>query len=442
MKTWKQWLAALDPPRFLVLVFLFFIILGAFLLKLSFSTTTPITWWEAFFTATSAMTVTGLVVVDTGNTFTLFGQIVILSLIQIGGLGIMTFAVFIFILLGKRIGMRSRILLQQALNQSTVGGIINLAKKLFFFSVTVEGIASFLLAARWVPDMGWKDGIYASVFHSISAFNNAGFSIWSDSLSVYVADPIVNLIVSSSFILGGLGFTVLFDMWETRELKQLSLHTKLMLSGTLFINFFAMVIIFLLEYDNGTTLGGLSWFGKLQAASFQAVTPRTAGFNTLDIGSLNESTLFFMILLMFVGAGSGSTGGGIKLTTFLTMILSVVAFLRKRQDIVAFRRKIVDKTVTRSLSVSFLAVFLVSISVFILDITEDAPFLTIFFETVSAFGTVGLSMGLTEDLTTIGKLVIMFTMFAGKLGPLTLAFSLAVPERVQIGYPKEDIFTG
>ncbi|AYV68958.1 Ktr system potassium transporter B [Niallia circulans] len=439
----KKDIIALNPPQILIFVFLAFTLLGTMLLKMPLATTGTITWTDALFTSTSAMTVTGLAVIDTGGSFTLFGEIVILCLIQVGGLGIMTFAVLIFMTLGRKIGFKERLLIQQALGQTSIGGIIKLAKQLFLFSITLETIAAVLLAIRWIPEMGWQKGVYAAIFHSISSFNNAGFSIWPDNLSRYVADPVVNIVISLLFIIGGIGFTVIFDLWKKSEFKKLTLHTKIMVVGTIVINVVAVLLVFGFEYDNPQTLGDLSWSGKIQAAYFQGVVPRTAGFNTVDIGGLNESTLFFMILLMFIGAGSGSTGGGIKLTTFLAMVFSVLSFLRNKEDIVIFNRSIDDRTVVKSLAITIISLFVIFVAIFILDITEkDARFLAIVFEVVSAFGTSGLSMGLTSTLTMAGKFVIVLVMFVGKIGPLTLAFSLAKPNKSKIRFPKEDILTG
>ncbi|HSH52008.1 MAG TPA: TrkH family potassium uptake protein, partial [Bacteroidales bacterium] len=390
-----------------------------------------------------AMTVTGLVVVDTGSAFTMFGELVIALLIQLGGLGIMTFAVIITIVLGKRIGIKERLLIRQALNQDSLGGIVRLVKYLFVFSVTIELIAMIFLSIRWIPELGWGRGIYYSFFHAISGFNNAGFALWSDSLMGYVGDPIVNLVITLLFIIGGIGFTVLSDLWVNKKFKKLSLHTKMMLVGTLLLNTIAMLLIFILEYSNPNTLGSLATMGdKLWASYFQALTPRTAGFNTLDIASLQESTIFLILLLMFIGAGTASTGGGIKLTTFMVMVFSVITFLRGRQEIVIGRRSITKSVILRSLAITMLGFSFVFLGVFILTITEDAPFIIILFEVISAFGTVGLSMGLTGSLTFLGKFVIILIMFLGKVGPLTLAFSIAKPVKAKIRYPSDDIYTG
>ena len=432
----------LSPSQLLVLVFLFFIILGTLLLKTPAATSKPIGWIDTLFTSTSAMTVTGLAVVDTGTDYTLFGQLMILVLIQIGGLGIMSFAVLIFIMLGKKIGLKERLLIQQSLNQTSLGGIIKLIKSLFIYSFAIEMLAMLILAVKWVPEYGFARGVYYSLFHAVSAFNNAGFSIWPDSLMRYEGDPLVNLVISFLFIVGGIGFTVLSDLWHKRSFKKLSLHSKLMIYGTFIINLSAMIFIFLLEYQNQKTLGMLPPAEKLWGAYFQAVTPRTAGFNTTDIGSLHESTITLLLLLMFVGAGSASTGGGIKLTTFLVILLSVITFLKGKKHISIAKKTLKDQLIIRSLAISTISVLLILAAVFILNMTEPKPFLAILFEVVSAFGTVGLSMGITADLTPVGKILIIFIMFLGKLGPLTLAFSLARPEKENIRYSSEDILTG
>ncbi|KZE52657.1 TrkH family potassium uptake protein [Rossellomorea marisflavi] len=433
----------LSPPQLLVAVFAFFIMVGMALLKLPISTTEPITWLEALFTTTSAMTVTGLAVVDTGSVYTIFGQIVVMCLIQLGGLGIMSFAVLIVMMLGKKIGFKERLLLQQSLNQTSVGGVIMLVKYLFIFSLLVEGIGMTFLATQWVPRYGWSEGLFYSLFHSVSAFNNAGFGLWPDNMMRFVGNPVITFTLSFLFIIGGIGFTVLVDGWKSRAFKKLSLHSKIMILGTLLINVVATIIIFVLEYNNPGTLGPLSLGDKGLASYFQAVTPRTAGFNTLDYGEMESPTLFFTVLLMFIGAGSASTGGGIKLTTFLMILLAVGAFLRDKKEVKIFRRSIDQTVILKSLAISTLSVLLVVGALFILTISEKgADFLTLLFEVVSAFGTVGLSMNFSPELSTAGKWVIIFVMFAGKMGPLTLAYSLSRPGKEKIRYPKEDILTG
>lgn len=432
-----------NPPQLLAIAFILSMVLGTILLKLPIATSKAISWVDALFTATSAITVTGLITVDTGSVYTLFGEIVILVLIQLGGLGVMTIAVLIYILLGKKIGMRQRLIIQQALNQPSVGGVIRLVKKVVYYSLVIEGAATCFLALDWGPQFGWGKGIYYSIFHSVSAFNNAGFSIWSNNLMSFVNDPVVNIVITILFIMGGVGFTVLAELWGGHDFHRLSLHTKLMVTGTVILSILSMIVVFILEYDNPNTIGPMSTPGKIWASYFQAVTPRTAGFNTLDTGGLSHATQFFIMILMFIGAGSASTGGGIKLTTFIVLLLSTLAFLQGRKDITVFQRTIKFRIVQKSLALTMLSMLFVSLSAFILTITEhSAPFLEIMFEVISAFGTVGLSMGLTPELSVIGKLVVVIIMFCGKIGPLTLAFSFAKSRKANIRYPESDVLTG
>ncbi|UTR08589.1 TrkH family potassium uptake protein [Alkalihalobacillus sp. LMS6] len=431
-----------NPPQVLAFSFLFVILIGTISLKLPIASEGSLSWTDALFTATSATTVTGLVVVDTGSFFTTFGQVVLMMLMQVGGLGLMTFAVVIALLLGKKIGLTSRLLVQESFNQPTIGGMVSLVKLIVIFTFTVEAIAIMLLAIRWVPEYGWQEGLFVSTFHAISAFNNAGFSTWADSLSGYVGDPLVNLVITCLFIIGGIGFVVLADILKRKSFRKLQLHTKLMLVGTLIVNSIAMLVIFLLEYQNPATIGTFSLTDQLWASYFQAVTPRTAGFNSIDIGSMNEGSLLFMILLMFIGAGSASTGSGIKLTTFLVILIAMYTYLKGRKEAVAFQETISSSIIHRALAITTISALLVFGCVFLLTITEQTPFLATLFEAVSAFGTVGLSMGITANLSEPGKWIIMMLMFAGRIGPVTLAFALAKTESSTIQYKKGNVITG
>ncbi len=439
---WKGRVIHLSPPQVLALGFIAFIFIGAVLLKLPVATISSISWLDAIFTATSAITVTGLVVVDTGTVYSVFGQIVIMCLIQLGGLGLMTFAVLIVMMLGKKIGLQQRILIQESFNQTSLGGLVRLIKILLVFTLLLESIAFVLLSIRWVPEFGWGEGLYQSLFHTISAYNNAGFSLWSNGLTSYVGDPIVNIVITSLFITGGIGFTVLADLWSKKNFKRLTLHSKIMIVGTFSINILAFLLIFVLEYANPATLGSLPLSDKLWGAYFQAVTPRTAGFNSIDIGAMTTPALLLMILLMFIGGGSASTASGIKVTTFIVMVLATITFLRGRSETMVFNRTIKLQTIIKSLAIIVISLTVTFFVLFILTITEKAPFLEILFEVVSAFGTVGLSMGLTPELTAVGKQVIIIMMFIGRIGPLTLAFTLARPKKSPIKYPEEEIFTG
>lgn len=432
----------LNPPQLLAIMFLFLVVVGGVLLKLPIATEKGISWLDAFFLSTSAATVTGLAPIDPGSTFTLFGEIVLMVLIQVGGLGIMTFAVLVVIVLGKKIGMKQRMLMQEALNQPSLGGVIRLARNLLLFSLFMECIGVILLAIDWVPKMGWAKGLYYSLFHTIAAFNNAGFALWPDNLSRFVGDPIVNVTITLLIIVGGLGFTVVFDVLYQRRWRKLSLHTKLMLVMTLIVNVLAIVAIFLFEHNNPKTLGSLPFREQLWAAYFQGITPRTAGFNTIDIGSLEQPTAMLMIFLMFVGAGSTSTGGGIKLTTFAVIVFAVVSFLKGKEETVIWQRTIRHTIILRALAIASMSMLFIFLVTMILTLTEDAPFLVLLFEVVSAFGTVGLSMNMTPHLSAVGKMLIIGVMLFGKLGPLTLVYSIAKPKKTNIRYPNGDILTG
>ncbi|KIL43414.1 hypothetical protein KP77_31200 [Jeotgalibacillus alimentarius] len=433
----------LSPPQFLMTGFGITILIGTLLLMLPVSTVDKISWMDAVFTAASATTVTGLAVVDTGTVFTLFGEAVIMVLIQVGGLGFMTFAVLIILFLRRKITLKERLLIQEALSQTSIGGIVRLVLSLFIFSLIIELAGVVLLATVWVPEYGWTEGLHVSLFHSISAFNNAGFSLWSDNLMGYVGDPVINLVITGLFILGGLGFTVLVDIYRKPQFNKLSLHSKLMIIGTLVVNVIALLFIFFSEYSNAATIGNLPLSEKLWASYFQGVTTRTAGFNTVDIGSMEGSSVLFMMVLMFIGAGSGSTGSGIKLTTAIIIILTFVTYLQHKSEVSVFGRTIRNNIVMRAFAITFAGFITIFICLLGLTITDpELSFLEVAFEVFSAFGTVGLSMGITADLSAPGKLIIIVLMFLGRVGPITLAFSLAAIKPDKIRYAKEDVYTG
>lgn len=433
----------LTPPQALILSFIGLSLLGTLLLKLPAASHEPTSWMQALFTAVSASTVTGLVVVDTGTHFTLFGQWVLLGLVQCGGLGLMTFGVFIIYLMRDRLNLGHRAALREAVNQTGQGDMRRLLRWMFGFTAGMELAGTALLAVQWVPEMGWSRGLYYSFFHAVSAFNNAGIGLASDSLSAYVGNTAVNASVSLLFICGGLGFVVVADMVGKQRFHDYALHTKLMLVGTVVINVSAMLLLLMLEYGNPKTLGGLPDLGtKLWAAWFQAVAPRTAGFNTLDIGTMQPSSTLLIMVLMFIGGGSGSTASGIKLTTFIIMLISTRAFLLSQERPVIFGRSLDQGVILRALSISIISLFFVVIGTFVLTITERAPFLDLAFEVVSAFGTVGLSRGLTSDLSLPGQWMIMLLMLVGRVGPLTLAFTLANRHGARIQYPSGQVNIG
>ncbi|NRS49823.1 TrkH family potassium uptake protein [Brevibacillus sp. HB2.2] len=438
----------LDPPKTLVLGFSLIIFLGALLLTLPVATVDGLGlhWLDALFTATSATCVTGLVVVDTGTTFTTFGQLVILSLIQIGGLGFMTFATFFALIMRKKISLRERLILQESLNQMSMEGIVRLAKMILVFTALTELIGGVLLSIRFAFDFPLPKAIYFGFFHAISNFNNAGFDLMGEfaSLTAYVDDPVVTLVVCLLIILGGIGFMVVSELYDYRQTRRLSLHTKVVLSTTGILVVAGTALILILEYANPKTLQPLSMMGKVLGSLYQSVTARTAGSNTLNIGDMYQSSLFLIILLMFIGASPGSTGGGIKTTTFATLIGAVVAQMKGKEDVIFFRQRILPHMVYKSLTLTMISLFIVLVMTMVLSITEtSARFEMILFEVTSAFATTGLSMGLTPHLTPIGKILIVLTMFAGRVGPLTIAFALAQRKQKEyFRYPKGKITIG
>lgn len=439
---------SLDPPKVLVLGFAVIIFLGSVLLSLPIATQdgNGLPWLDALFTSTSATCVTGLIVVDTGTTFTLFGQLVIISLIQVGGLGFMTFATFFALILGKRVSLKERMLLQESLNNLSIEGIVRLVKRILIFTGLIEGIGGLLLSIRFSFDMPVPQAIYYGLFHSISNFNNAGFDLFGGfhSLTSFVEDPLVTLVICSLITLGGIGFIVMNEIYEYRRRRQLSLHTKVVLTMSGMLIVAGTLLIFLFEYNNAKTLQPLSPLGKFLGSLFQSITPRTAGANTLSIGDMTHPSILLMIFLMFIGASPGSTGGGIKTTTTATLIGAVWSQIRGKEDVHFFQHRIVYDLVYKALTVTVCGLLLVVFITMCLTLTEHgADFLMILFEATSAFGTVGLSMGLTPDLTPLGKILIMITMFAGRVGPLTIAFALAQKRRKDhYQYPKGKLMIG
>lgn len=444
---YKKWIN-FSPPQIIVIGFALIICFGAVLLMLPISNSDGafLPFIDAFFTAASATTVTGLVVVDTGTAFSLFGQIIILLLIQVGGLGFMTMATLIALAFKRRISLKEKLILQEAMNQSSMEGIVRLIRRVLLYALTIESAAAALYAIRFAFDMPLGRAVYFGIFHAISMFNNSGFDLFGNyqSLMMYIADPAVNLITMLLIVTGGLGFIVISDLIDYPKRRRLTLHSKVVLTMSGFLIISGALVILIFEFTNTHTLGALNWSGKLWSAFFQAVTPRTAGANTLDIGSLRQATQFFILILMFIGASPSSTGGGIKTTTFMILLGAVVSMIRGRSELVIFRYRLAQERIFKAVTVTMLALFLVIGVALILSTTEkDASFLSVLFEATSAFGTVGLSMGLTGDLTTVGKLIICFTMFTGRLGLLTLAYALVPKKGKQLyRYPEGKMIIG
>lgn len=432
----------LSPPQVLVLIYAALIVLGTLALMTPWATTVPISLSDAAFTATSAVTVTGLAVVDTGSGFTLFGQIVLTLLIQLGGLGLMSFAVLILSMLGLPVGFTHHLYLREDLNQTSATDLMKLTRMIFRVVLLCELIGAAVLALVFVPELGLGQGLWAAVFHAISAFNNAGFALFPDSLSRWVGDPLINLTVPLLFILGGLGFTVAADIWNKRSWRRYALHTKLMLVGTAALLILPSLATAAMEWSNPATLGPLAWPEKLWASWFQTASTRTAGFNTIDLAGLNDSTTLMYMVLMVIGAGSTSTGGGIKVTTFIVLALATLAFFRRHQHIDVFGRRLGSNQVMKVLALAMMSLGLILVSLFLMLLFHEGAFLDLAFETVSAFATVGISRGVTGEFDTAGRIVVMIIMFIGRVGPLTLGFLLATRQQKRISYPAGTVYLG
>ncbi len=440
----------LNPAQVLVLGFAGIILIGAILLNLPMASKSgeSVGFINAFFTATSAVCVTGLVVVDTGTYWTVFGKTVILLLIQAGGLGFMTMATMVAFILGKRISLRERLIMQEALNQLNIAGVVRLTRYILYMTFAIEGIGAVLLSFRFIPVYGISKGIAYSIFHSISAFCNAGFDLIGNfrSLTPFVGDTLINFVIWALIIIGGLGFTVIIDIITVKKYTKLSLHSKLVLVLTFILILIGFIVVFVLEYNNPNTIGDMSLKDKILGAMFQAITPRTAGFNTLSFNQMKTASIFLIMVLMFIGGSPGSTAGGVKTTTAGILVLAIISITRGKTDTEVFNRRISKEIVDRALAVIGIGMLWVIIVIMILSITEtNHTFLEIFFESISAFGTVGLSLGITPSLSITGKMVIAITMFAGRVGPMTLVLALARQQQKNNGairLPEDKIIVG
>lgn len=441
-----QWLSG-NPPVTLLFSFALAITIGTILLMLPVSSVqnrvTPFV--DALFTSTSATCVTGLVVVDTGTHWSTFGQLVILLLIQIGGLGIMTISTFFALLLGQSINLKLKNVMYQMVGGSYSVNIIGLLKNIVVVTLLIESFGAMLLFVTFVRQFSPLKAIYTSVFHSVSAFCNAGFSTLPGNMAGYLSDPVINLTIPLLIILGGIGFTVLIDLhryiFVKDRIHKLNLHSKIVLITTLILIGLGFVSFFMFEFY--TSMKGYSLIQRIMASFFQSVTTRTAGFNTINIGLLSKPAVLVAIALMFVGASPGSTGGGIKTTTFALLSQSIISLIKGRRDMTMFNRKIPLGNFREATGLTMLsALIVVSVLVFLLML-EPHSFEKLAFEAVSAFGTVGLSMGVTEKLSAAGKLLITLLMYVGRVGPLTMIYAFAIrKKRTDINYAEETIAIG
>ena len=453
------------PPHIIVFSFFIVILIGTFLLNLPIASKSgeSIGFIDAMFTATSAVCVTGLVVVNTYFHWTLFGKIIILLLIQIGGLGFMSLFTIILVFLGKRITLKGRILIQESFNLATFKGIVMFLKKIIRVTFIIEGIGAVILSLRFIPEYGVKGGIFRGIFHSISAFCNAGFDILgSNSLIPYSTDYIINITIMLLIILGGLGFTVLIDInnyirYKINKFRKnktklfvMSLHSKLALTVTAILILLGMVLTFIIEYNNPKTLANLRFDQKLLVSLFQSVTLRTAGFDAIGQADLNYGSKFLAIILMAIGGSPGGTAGGIKTVTIGVLVLAVISVIRGKDSIIAFKKTISISTIQKSLAIIIMMMTLIFTATIILTMTEKGigiqfDFIDILYEVSSALGTVGLLTGITSSLSFVGKIVIILCMFIGRLGPITIILALSFRKRSKknvIHYPEEKVIVG
>ncbi|MDO8567955.1 MAG: potassium transporter TrkG [Dehalococcoidales bacterium] len=431
----------------LVYVFGGLIGLGSILLTLPVSSasghfTTPL---NAIFTATSAVSITGLVVVDTGTYWSTFGQGVLLALIQIGGFGFIVGATLTLMAIGGRFSLRDKLLITESMGFNELGGVIGIVVRIAIFSVAAEAVGSAIFYFRWFSAGGSEPSLWTAIFHSVSAFNNSGMDLFGNfsSLSGFRSDAITLLTTALIIILGSTGYIVFADLARKRSFVRLTLDTKIVLVTTGSLLALGTLFYLIAEYSNSATLGPFSFPDKISVAFFQSTSPRTAGFSAIDMGSLKQISLFFTMLLMFIGGTAGSVSGGVKVNTIGVLVATVLSVVKGRENIEAFGRQLARQTVYRALSIFLFYLGVVGVVVTLLSITEKLPIDKLLFESFSALGTVGLSTGITPDLSIAGRIIISFAMIIGRLAPLSfMVFLLHRRQPVDISYPHETIRFG
>ena len=402
---------------------------------------------NALFTATSAVCVTGLTVVNTASHWTVFGKVVIILLIQIGGLGVMTMTALIAFFIGKKISLNTRLLIMEERNVDELQGVVRLTKNILLYTFGVELAGAILFSFVFIKDFGLGKGIAYSIFHAISSFCNAGFDLIGNSMVNYVDNPIITLAICGLIVIGGIGYYVFWDMYASRNFRTLTLHSKLVLIITGILLLGGSVLMFLLEHDNPGTMGNLSMSGKINASIFQAVNPRTAGYNSVPLENLRMSTVAISVVLMFIGGSPASTAGGIKTTTFGVLLISFYNLVKGKEDVEIFGRRIMPETTIRASAILVVSLILITVCSIILSVTEEKTgydFLEIVYETVSAFSTVGLTRGITPSLSNAGKFILSMMMYIGRVGPMTVAYAF-LKKHKNIGnytYPEGKIIIG
>ncbi|WP_180087300.1 TrkH family potassium uptake protein [Acinetobacter sp. YH12226] len=433
----------LSPPSLLAFGFLGLILIGSLLLMLPIAHHGEISWLEAIFTATSAVTITGLSVVNVGEAYTVFGQIVIMFLLQCGGLGFMTFAILAVMSLAPQMGLKQQVMAQESIGQTSLKKVSFTIKAVFLYSLFFEAIGMLILTLAWLKEYQFSDALFYAAFYSVSAFNNGGFSLFPNSLMSFSGQYLITFTISMLYIIGGIGFLVLMDVKEHKRWRKLSTNSKLILSTILGLNLSAFIVLWLLEASNPQTLGLMSLGDQAVNAWFHATVPRSSGFHSLPMEQMSDASTLVTIFLMFIGGGSLSTAGGIKVGTFIIVVISVISFLRREDEIRLFNHSIPEKTTFKALAVVCITAALIMMGFMSLLILEpEQDFLDLLFEAVSAACTVGLSRGVTEELQPVSLIILMLLMFAGRLGPLTLAYFIATPKKSRLKHPPSEIQIG
>ena len=445
----------ISTTQIIMLSFLLAILVGSILLSLPISTADgkPVPYIDALFTATTSICVTGLVTLPTFSTWSLFGQIIMLLMIQIGGLGIVTILSGILITFNRRLGLKDRILVQDAFNLNSLAGIVKFLKRVLQGTFLVEGIGALLYMTVFIPEYGWK-GIWISVFNAISAFCNAGIDIMSEnSLCPYALNPMVNFATSLMVILGGIGYVIWWDVirvskcFPKKKLKcfcALSLHSKLALTTTAILLAVGTAGFFVFEYNNPLTIGNLSFFDKLQVSFFQSMTTRTAGFASVPQQNLTNTSAVFSLFLMFIGGSPGGTAGGVKTVTIAVLFFSALAAIKNKEDLSLFQRRISRQAISKAVAVITVSFMIMFISTILLSAVTEADIIDIAYETVSATATVGLTRDLTPTLNIWGKIIIIITMYLGRVGPISLLIAFNTKKNINniVKDPEEPISIG
>lgn len=450
----KNIIKKLSSSQIIIFGFLFVIIVGTLLLMLPISSKTgqSVSFSTALFTATTSTCVTGLVVVPTVS-WSVFGQVVILAMIQVGGLGVVTIISGILIMLGQKIGLENRLIIQDAFNLNSLSGLVRFIKKVFIGTVAVEGVGALLYMIDFVPRFGAK-GIWISVFNSISAFCNAGMDIIGEnSLCDYVSNPFINIVTMALIVLGGLGYIVWWDVIKAAKLRlttkarfwqSLTLHSKIAIVSTAVLILCGTVCILAFEYGNAKTIADMSLGDKIWASLFQSVTTRTAGFASLPQENLTTASSVLSMILMFIGGSPVGTAGGIKTVTFAVLLLSTACVIKGKNNVSVFNRQISKATVNKCSAIAFISLTIALVSTILLSLTTDRGLMDVAYEIFSATGTVGLSRNLTATLSELGRYVVIFTMFFGRIGPISMAVSLNIKKHNEniIKEPTEEISVG